>query len=223
MIANRNANRQSRHPRPIGHTLRCLIPLLLAGGLSGCTGFGEFIDHTFSNPARNPDVPMADSENVRRVRGLDPAIPTLEVEPGNVWPKFDTRDPTLEDIAANPGREDSRGFEPTTTNGGQPGLPDHRQPVPRRGSSTPPGSVQPSTSGFPSPSTAPPPPTSFAPKPPGGVINTPQGPAVDAGGTSFYRQLTTPSGPGAIVVPNGNGTSTIIQPNGSIQTIPTPR
>ena len=216
-----NADAQSRPARLTRK--RHIVPLVLLAGLSGCTGFGEFLDHTFSNPRRDPNVPMADSENVRRVRGLDPAVETLEVEPGNIWPKFDTRDPTLEDVAANPDRENQRGFEPTVTPGGRPGLPDHRQPVPARGSSTPPGSVQPSLGAAPSPSTTPPPPTANAPKLPGGVINTPQGPAVDTGGTSFYRQLNTPSGPGAIVVPNGNGTSTVIQPNGSIQTIPTPR
>ena len=203
--------------------MRRMTPLLLLVSLSGCTGLGEFFDHTFSNPGRNPNLPMADSENVRRVRGLDPAIQTLEVEPGNVWPKFDTREPTLEDIANNPSREDARGFEPTTVPGGRPGLPAGRQPVPARGSSTPPGSVQPDSSSISSPSLPPPPPLGNAPRPPGGVVNTPQGPAVDTGGTNSYRQLNTPSGPGAIVVPNGNGTSTVINPNGSIQTIPTPR
>jgi hypothetical protein len=203
--------------------MRRLTPLLLLAGLTGCTGFGEFMDHTFSNPGRNPNLPMADSENVRRVRGLDPAIQTLEVEPGNVWPKFDTRDPTLADVANNPGREDARGFEPTTVPGGRPGLPAGRQPVPARGSSTPPGSVQPENSAIPSPNLPPAPPTGNAPRPPGGVVNTPQGPAVDSGGTNGYRQLNTPAGPGAIVVPNGNGTSTVINPNGTVQTIPTPR
>lgn len=203
--------------------MRRLTPLLMLVGLSGCTGFSEFIDHTFTNPGRNPNLPMADSENVRRVRGLDPAVQTLEVEPGNVWPKFDTREPTLEDIANNPGAEDARGFAPTTVPGGRPGLPDHHQPVPVRGSSTPPGNVQPSNNSIISPYLAPPPPTGNAPRSLGGVVNTPQGPAIDSGGTSGYRQLNTPSGPGAIVVPNGNGTSTVINTDGSVQTIPTPR
>lgn len=203
--------------------MRRLIPLLLLVGLPGCTGLGEFIDHTFTNPRRNPNLPMADSENVRRVRGLDPAIQTLEVEPGNVWPKFDTREPTLTDIANDPGREDARGFGPTTVPGVRPGLPNHRQPVPARGSSTPPGSVQPKGGDASKPYLPPPPPTADAPRPPGGSVNTPQGPAVDTGGTTGYRQLNTPAGPGAIVVPNGNGTSTVINTDGSVQTIPTPR
>jgi hypothetical protein len=37
------------------------------------------------------------------------------------------------------------------------------------------------------------------------------------------RTATPPGGGTAIVVPNGNGTSTVINPDGTIQTIPTPR
>ena len=155
---------------------------------------------------------------------MQPAIQPLEVEPGNVWPRFDTRDPTLEDVANHPEREDQRGFPPTNVPGEQYGLPAGREPRPApRGSSTPPGNVQPGLPAIPSPSVRPPPPAANAPKPPGGVVLTPQGPAVDTGGTNSYRQLNTPQGPGAITVPNGNGTSTVISPDGTVQTIPTPR
>ena len=60
-----------------------LMPALLLGG---CTGFGEFIDHAFSLPGYNPNLPMADSENVRRVLGQQPGPTPLQPEPGNVWP-----------------------------------------------------------------------------------------------------------------------------------------
>ena len=203
--------------------MRRLPPLLLLTGLSGCTGFGTFLDHTFTLPWENPNIPMADSENVRRALGITPTIQPLETEPGNVWPKFDNRDPTLADVANNPGKEDQRGFPPTYTPGENRGLPDHREPRPR-GSSTPPNAPPATLPNLPTPGVIPkPPPTANAPRLPGGVIQTPQGPAVDAGGTNSYRQLTTPSSPGTIVVPNGNGTSTVINPNGSVQTIPTPR
>ena len=33
----------------------------------------------------------------------------------------------------------------------------------------------------------------------------------------------TPGGGQSIVVPNGNGTSTIIHPNGTVETMPTPK
>jgi ABC-type hemin transport system ATPase subunit len=35
--------------------------------------------------------------------------------------------------------------------------------------------------------------------------------------------MTMPGGGSAIVVPNGNGTSTVIKSDGSIETIPTPK
>lgn len=198
-----------------------LLASILA--LSGCTGFGEFLDHTFTFPGRNPNIPMADSENIRRALGSPSDISPLQAEPGNVWPGPQAPEPTLADIQNNPGTENARGFPPTTTPGAEPGLPAGRQPRPL-GSSTPPGSVQPGQ--LPLDRTRPvPPPRSSVPStgPQGRVVNTPQGPTVDAGGTSSYRQLTTPQGPGAIMVTNGNGTSTIINPNGTVQTVPTPR
>ncbi len=125
-------------------TMRRLTPLLLLLGLSGCTGFGEFLDHAFSPPGTNPNIPMADSENVRRVLGMESEIRPLEVEPGNIWPGPPPPEPTLEDIQNNPGREDQRGFPPTAVPGERPGLPAGREPHPTtRGSSTPPGSNQP--------------------------------------------------------------------------------
>jgi len=59
--------------------------------------------------------------------------------------------------------------------------------------------------------------------PAGQVTSTPQGPGVTSGGTNSYQTITTPGGGSAIVVPNGNGTSTIIHSDGKIETVPTPR
>ena len=190
--------------------------------LPGCTGFGEFASHTFTAPGTNPNLPMADSENLRRSLGLSIDVAPLTPEPGNVWPGPQDTEPTLTDLQQGGG---ARGFQPTTVPGGEPGLPDHRQPRPTtRGSSTPPGSIQPGLAPAPRARVSGPPPSSVGgPGPQGQIVQTPQGPAVDAGGTSGYRQLTTPGGGGAIMVPNGNGTSTVIQPNGSVTTIPTPR
>ncbi len=203
--------------------MRRTATLALLLGLSGCTGLGEFLSHTFTLPGENPNIPMADSENVRRVLGQQPRVGPLEPEPGNVWPGPQRPDPTLADMQRQDGQENARGFPPTDVPGATPGLPAGRQPRPR-GSSTPPGSNTPSLSSSPEPGVLPPPSSSVpGPGPQGRVIQTPRGPAVDAGGTNSYRQLTTPQGPGAIMVPNGNGTSTIINPNGSVQTVPTPR
>ena len=193
--------------------------------LSGCTGFGTFLDHTFSVPGTNPNLPMTDSENVRRVLGQSPDPTPLQPEAGNVWPGPERPEPTLEDIERNPGAEDQRGFGPTTVPGAKSGAPAGRQPRPR-GSSTPPPNLDDSTEVGPSagpgipPLPQPPRGSVSGPGPLGRIIQTPSGPAVDSGGTSSYRTLTTPQGPGAILVPNSNGTSTIINPNGSIQTVP---
>jgi hypothetical protein len=59
--------------------------------------------------------------------------------------------------------------------------------------------------------------------PAGQIYETPGGAAVTNGGTSGYQTTTTPGGGSSIVVPNGNGTSTIIHSNGTIETVPTPR
>lgn len=183
--------------------------------LQGCTGFGEFLDHTFSLPNRNPNIPMTDSENIRRALGNASAVEPLQPEPGNVWPGPQAPEPTLTDLQNNPAQ--------TTVPGAEPGLPAGRQPRPT-GSSTPPGSNQPGASTPDRVGPVPQPRGSVpGPGPQGNIVQTPKGPAVDAGGTSGYRQLTTPQGPGAIMVPNGNGTSTIINPNGTVQTVPTPR
>jgi len=208
--------------------MRRTVTLGLLVLLPGCTGFGTFLDHTLTLPGENPNLPMADSENVRRALGQQIDVAPLAPEAGNVWPGPQAPEPTLTDVQRRPGTEDNRRFEPTTVPGAAPGLPAGRQPRPTtRGSSTPPGSVEPGLTPLPRNNVPPPPlpPQSSAPGPgpQGQVVQTPQGPAVDAGGTRGYRQLTTPQGPGAIMVPNGNGTSTIINPNGSIQTVPTPR
>ena len=194
--------------------------------LPGCTGYVTFLDHVIAIPGGNPNVPVTDSQNLRRVLGHESAAPPLLPEAGNVWPGRQAPDPSLADLQTRDGTGTSRGFVPTTVAGAERGLPDHRQPRPL-GSSTPPslGALDPVPGPAPGIGPIPPPPRSSVPGPgpTGSVVQTPRGPAVDAGGTRSYRQLLTPQGPGAIMVPNGNGTSTILSPNGGIQTIPTPR
>lgn len=186
-----------------------LIGLVLL--LPGCAGFGDFVGDTFTYRT-NPNSPVGDSENMRRARGVDAEVEPLTPEPGNIWPGPVQAMPTLQDLEKN-------GFQPPAT--GQPYAPDHREPTPR-GSSTPPGNVEP---GLPPELQTRPPAISTAPparNPTGQVVQTPRGPGVTSGGTSGYQTLTTPQG-SAVVVPNGNGTSTVIHPNGTVETIPTPR
>ena len=186
-----------------------LVPFLLV--LPGCTGFGTFLAHSVSFPGTNPNRPAADSENMRRAYGAPAPVSALQPETGNVWPGPQRPDPTLTDLEQQQNRDTS-------------GAQQNGQPPRTRGSSTPPQPVPPRSSGGPGVPPLPEPPPGTAPAPrPGGVVVTPRGNLNDAGGTNSYRQLTAPGTPGAIVVPNGNGTSTVISPDGGVQVIPTPR
>ena len=205
--------------------------LSLVALLPGCVGTGHFLSDTFTLPLANPNLPQADSLNLRRALGQPVEVDPLEPEPGNVWPNQSRQEPTLQDLQRDPNATSRDGFQPTEVPGRTPGLPAGEQPRPR-GSSTPPASNQPPP-GSALPGTVLPeagqPPRAPSPAPPprnptGSVTQLPEGGVgVDSGGTRGYRQLNTPRGPGAIMVPNGNGTSTIISPDGSVQTVPTPR
>jgi hypothetical protein len=188
--------------------------------LAGC-GYDTWWNPPFTS-GYNPHLPVGDSENMRRVMGEQAEAPHLTPEPGNIWPGPAPPAPTLEDLEQQgqpsgperpvPGSPDFQG---------QPSLP---PPPPARGSSTPPGSSQPSMPPVPTPT--PPATSSVTPparNPAGQIYQTPQGPAVTSGGGPGYQTTTTPGGGSAIIVPNGNGTSTIIHSDGRIETVPTPR
>jgi hypothetical protein len=204
-----------------------IVVLSLAVALGGC-GY-----KTWWNPpltaGYDPNAPVGDSENMRRVMGdQSPAEPLL-TEPGDIWPGPLAPAPTLQDLektggltpqpeAPVPGSPLSRGVE------GPVPVP---SPSPSPGSSTPPGNIQP---GLPSPQTAPPlssyaaPPTvPRANTPASPVVQTPGGANVVTGGGSGYQTTISPGGGQSIVVPNGNGTSTVIHSDGRIETIPTPK
>jgi hypothetical protein len=200
-----------------------IASLALALMLSGC-GY-----RTWWNPplieGYNPNLPVNDSENMRRVQGQEPSVPPLTTEPGDIWPGPLAPPPTLKDLettggltpqpeAPVPGSPLSRGI----------GTP-YPSPNPSPGSSTPPENAQPGQS-----APQPAPPLSSYASPPaappsrgasGQVIQTPSGPAVSTGGGPGYQTTTTPGGGQSIVVPNGNGTSTVIHSDGRIETIPT--
>lgn len=189
------------------------IGLLLA--LSGCghfsspfDGFGGFIGDTHTIYS-NPNRPVGDSDNIRRVQGLPATSEPLTPEPGNVWPGPIPQDKTLQDIA----REPDALMKP----GEEMGV---RSP---RGSSTPPGSTQPGLVIPTTPPAGPALPDHQQPRPPASsVVTTPQGPAI-LNNQGSVKTYTDPKGVNGIVVPNGNGTSTLIAPDGTVQTVPTPR
>jgi hypothetical protein len=179
--------------RPLLLSLTIALPCVL----SGCTGMGVFFDHTFSSFDENPNTPAGNSETLQRIRGETVEIPPLLPEQGNVWPGPTPPDPTLQDIEA----QQNSGAPPAPVTGGGT---DHQQPRP-----VPPPGTPPSGSGAPT-------------GPQGSTVLTPRGNSQDVGGGRSYRQLQSPTpGTNGILVPNGNGTSTLISPDGSVQTVPT--
>jgi hypothetical protein len=138
-----------------------------------------------------------------RLRGDPVTITPLLPEEGNVWPGPQKPDPTLQEIEAQQQKE---GPAPVIGGGS-----DHQQPRPAGSGATGPAPpvVIPGT-----------PPTPVAPP-----QRTRNGTAVDTTGgqkVPGYRDLqpAPPAGKG-ILVPNGNGTSTLIGPDGSVSTVPT--
>ncbi len=185
------------------------LGLLLA--MTGCSqyvgspfdGFGGFAADTHTI-YRNPNRPAGDTENMRRVFGEAAQEEPLLPEPGNVWPGPLPPQMTLQDLQReNPDATLKSGEEMYL---GRP-----------LGSSTPPGTgqVRPAT---PAPMQMP----QAQPAPRDPTVMTPSGPAMlqNNGGVQTY---TDPRGGTGIVVPNGNGTSTLIAPDGSVQTVPSPR
>jgi hypothetical protein len=208
--------------------LRCcpgrIAPLAFVLLLTGCQGFGTFLGDTESWPGSLPTQPLGDSENMHRVRAEPVVLPPLTTEPGNVWPAQEANVPTLQDVERQQNINPSSPPPQTT-----PDLPAHRQPRPgERGSSTPPGSNQPPLPPLPNLPSVPQvqAPTNPGPSP-GQVVPVPGGPpSVVTGGNGRYRTTTPPGGVGGgqgVLIPNGNGTSTLIGPDGSVTTVPTPK
>jgi hypothetical protein len=197
--------------------------------LSGC-GYATWSNPPFSTGS-NPHMPVDGSETMRRAMGEPVEIEPLTTEPGDVWPGPVAPEPTLSDIErqglqTQPERPVPGSPEFQNQQQGQPpNQPPNLPPPPaKRGSSSPPVANVPRLAPLPPPT----PPQATNPTPParnpaGQVYTTPNGPAVTGGGGPGYQTTTTPGGGSAIIVPNGNGTSTIIHSNGTIETVPTPR
>ncbi len=195
--------------------------LLLAGchyASSPLVGFGGFVGdtHTFRT---NPNIVPGHDENTLYSEGRSVALTPLLPEGGNVWPGPPPPVPTLGDVEKQQ-NQPPLSFEQPGTQAPAP------LPIPHHGSSTPPGPQPPLKA--PAPGT---PPAQFRTPGPTGpssppVINTPSGPLINngpVGAPGGPSTATNPEGGTDIVVPNGNGTSTVISPDGSTRIIPTPR
>ncbi|MGH7160869.1 MAG: hypothetical protein ACREFS_12425, partial [Acetobacteraceae bacterium] len=142
----------------------------------------------------------------------------ITTEPGDVWPGPIRPLPSLADIAKS-----------LPQAGATPELPpvpvNPPEPIPPRNPSaitTPPPPNSPTLAA--PPATASPSTSQYRPSVTiGTVVSTSRGPENVSGGTGNFLTLTNPGGQyGGILVPNGNGTSTIIRPDGSVETVPTP-
>ena len=183
-----------------------IVAIVSAGLLSGCTGTGVFLDHTTQWFGHNPNTPAGSSETFLRIRGETVDVPPLLPETGNVWPTNVRPDMTLQDMQKQQNEEIRR-------NGGQPPVSAGTGPNPAV------NRANQADRGLPPPQNPPSPPQQHS------VTPTRNGPSMDVGGGGArgYRQLQPGPSPGGggILVPNGNGTSTLIGPDGSVQTVPT--
>ena len=184
-----------------------LVPIFSAVlALPGCVGFDDYFDNTHSLGS-NPNMPIGDGLNMRRVQGQTADITPITPEPGNVWPRSVEPLPSLQNI------EPERGIVPrgpTSQRPAQTGaLPSSLSPI----AATQPIAI---------PQAAPSAPLAAAPTLPQTVIPTATGPAIVTTGTDRYQTVNTPTGT-AVVVPNGNGTATLMRADGTMEVITVPR
>jgi hypothetical protein len=177
------------------------VPVLLVSALAltGCSGSGfwQYERNTFTLPGVNPNLPVDSSENFARSHHAPLVEPApLQTEAGDVWPGPMQSVPTLKDLQKQQTAEMSGGV-------GAPVL----APLP----SLPGYELSPQQVGRPAP------PEVFS----GATVPTRAGHVPILGNQSYKSPPGVPDN-GNIVVPNGNGTSTVISPTGQVSTIPTP-
>nr|WP_321985461.1 hypothetical protein [uncultured Lichenicoccus sp.] len=186
--------------------------------LGGCSGLGKFFQDTITLPGMNPNLPSGLSENQARSEGRGIGEAPLLPERGNVWPGPPQPLPTLSDVSREQGnglggdsstRTPLGGSAPSLHDGNSMGMGEndaieHGAPTDSiSGPGTPGSSETLGGDGF------------------GGT----------GGSLSDHVDRTPPrtregkgdvggDGKGhAIVIPNGDGTSTVIGPDGSVQTV----
>lgn len=175
--------------------------------------------------------PLEESATVARLMGGPGEVAPLTPEAGDVWPVPEAPRSTLANPDAamrgipsyRPGELD-RPSAPASRSEWQPTDPAPLPPGLRGSASAPPRSQR--LPDDPAPlSSAPPLPDRNAPPPrraDGRVLTTPYGPAVTTGGTDRVQTYITPGGGTGTAVNDGNFT-TMIGPDGQVQTVPRPR
>lgn len=210
-----------RLPSPRVNPLALCAALLL----SGCAGVGNYL-HSTLDPFGDPNAPHGYALNMQRARGNQVAVAPIMPQAGDIWPGKVRPIPTLSDIQQHmntPLGQEYQNQYGRRTPAHQPAAGANRYGHAINSSSTPPRSVQ---SGVPSQPTIPVTPPTPAPMigarhdfAVGQTLMGPSGPAGVVTGSSNGRYQTVApingSG-GGILIPNGNGTATLIQPNGQV-------
>ncbi len=188
--------------------------------LSGCSGLGHFFQDTVRIPGQNPNATTGVSENLLRSRGETPSADAILPQDGNVWPGPPQPLPTLGDVSRSGGSNagDLLGSTGgTLPRGGSMSLGEQSQikgGAPTNESGFSGGGL---SDGVPDPAVKF---RSQHPQPPSGTGN---GPGNSPGGSTGGGTGGSPgggSGAGSnIVIPNGDGTSTVISPDGTVKTV----
>lgn len=180
------------------------------------TGCGETSWGPSWNMSSTPTAPN-ESFTVRRIMGQDPDVEPLRTEAGR-WAMRERPRATLADP--------EQALQGVPTYEPMPRPEVERSLPPRAGSSYNPSAV-PGVAPIP---TAPPAraprvqPSPAEPRLEGTVVPMPGGPGVVTGGTRGYRTYQQPGATGGgIIIPQGNGTGTVIGPDGRVITVPLPR
>ena len=179
-----------------------VLATLLLTGCSG-SGFWRYQSDTLDWPWRNPNTPVSSSVNFQRSKGaVVPAQAPILTEAGDIWPGPPAPVPTLKDLQ----KQELANSDTGTPGAGLaplpplPSLPGYELPAQEPGHAAP-------SSMF-----------------PGSAVPLASGRSTPISGGETYHELGNGSSsmPSPIVVPNGNGTSTVISPTGKVTTIPTP-
>jgi hypothetical protein len=237
---------RSNTMKHLSMALTLALPGTMALLLSGCAGVGNYLGSTL-NPFGDPNAPKGYALNMQRARGNDVAVAPILAQPGDVWPGPVRPVPTLSDIQQHMntplGQEYQNEYNVKPTGDNAYSVPQGAMATPEsgtnagttkfggyghavNGSSAAPGNAQ---SGLPNEPTSPATrPTSAKPignnKPfaVGQTLMGPTGPAGVVSGSSNGRYQTVApinGAGGGILIPNGNGTATLIQPNGQVVTV----
>lgn len=181
------------------------ITLTLTLLLCGCTGLGQFVHDTTRRPGRNPNAPQATAINHQRVllagnRVHDSAKPvTMDVDAS--WPGPPKDIPSLQDLQRQQNEALANGTYQTHGMAADlPNLPGYVVTPPE-----------------------PAPPAPAASFPNGTVPGITGSDLGSVSSTAGVHGLPPPDAKGNIIVPNGDGTSTVIAPNGTVSTLAKPK